>query len=198
MARVLKYINGSLVEYEVFKLVDFYDPILRKPTELFEFKDENSLREANFYGYSLSETLQKLQGLGLSANQVGINKRICVINMGDKNWILFNPVIVSKSNELSTFSEGCLSYPGLYLKIPRAASIVVKFQAMNGQWVEETVNGIAAVCLQHELDHLDGIVYTDRVSELKLNQAKKKVKKTLKQMSRLTADQVAKLTRASY
>ena len=198
MARVLKYINGSLVEYEVFKLVDFYDPILRKPTELFEFKDENSLREANFFGYSLSETLQKLQGLGLSANQVGINKRICVINMGDKNWILFNPVIVSKSKELSTFSEGCLSYPGLYLKIERAASIVVKFQAMNGQWVEETLNGIAAVCLQHELDHLDGIVYTDRVSELKLNQAKKKVKKTLKQMSRLTADQVAKLTRASY
>jgi peptide deformylase len=186
MSRTLKYINGSLVEYEIFKLVDFYDPILRKPAELFEFTDENSLRQANFYGYSLSETLQKLEGLGLSANQVGINKRICVVNMSDKNWVMFNPVIINRSQELSTFSEGCLSYPGLYLKIPRASSVTVRFQAMNGQWVEQQVDGIAAVCVQHELDHLDGVVYTDKVSPIKLDQAKRKVKKTLKNMSRVT------------
>jgi peptide deformylase len=186
MSRVLKYVNGSLVEYEVFKLVDFYDPILRKPTELFEFKDEDSLREASFLGYSLSETLQKCGGLGLSANQVGINKRICVVHMGDKNWIMINPKIVWRSEEPAVFSEGCLSYPGLYLKIHRSKSITVQFQALNGEWVEQKVDGLTAVCVQHELDHLDGIVYTDRVSPIKLEQAKRKVKKTLKKMSQVT------------
>ena len=188
MARTLKYLNGNLVEYEVFKLVDFYDNILRIPTELFEFKDENSLREPNFLGYSLSETLQKYSGLGLSANQIGINKRVCVVNMGDKNWIMFNPKIVERSTEQSIFSEGCLSYPGLYLKVPRSNSITVQFQAMNGQWVEQKVDGLASVCIQHELDHLDGIVYTDRVSPIKLEQAKRKVKKTLKRMSQVTVE----------
>ena len=176
MARMLKYVNGSLVEYEVFKLVDFYDPILRKPTELFEFKDEESLKQASFYGYSLSETLQKYKGLGLSANQVGINKRICVVNMGDKNWLMFNPKITWKSEELSTFSEG----------IPRSQTIKVAFQALNGSWVEQQVDGLTAVCIQHELEHLDGIVYTDKVSPIKLDQAKRKVKKTLKRMSNVT------------
>lgn len=188
MARMLKYVGGSLVEYEVFKLVDFYDPILRKPTELFEFNGEESLKQANFLGYSMSETLQRFQGLGLSANQVGINKRLCVINMGDKNWIMFNPKIVNKSEEMSPLSEGCLSYPGLFLKVPRANSVTLQFQAMNGEWVEQKVDGLTAVCVQHELDHLDGIVYTDRVSPIKLEQAKRKVKKTLKQMSRVTVD----------
>jgi len=185
---MLKYVGGSLVEYEVFKLVDFYDPILRKPTELFEFNGEESLKQANFLGYSMSETLQRFQGLGLSANQVGINKRLCVINMGDKNWIMFNPKIVNKSEEMSPLSEGCLSYPGLFLKVPRANSVTLQFQAMNGEWVEQKVDGLTAVCVQHELDHLDGIVYTDRVSPIKLEQAKRKVKKTLKQMSRVTVD----------
>lgn len=188
MGKVLKYFNGNLVEYEVFKLVDFYDPILRAPTELFEFKDENSLREASYYGYSLSETLQKYKGLGLSANQVGINKRICVLNVGDKNWIMFNPKIVWKSEELSTYSEGCLSYPGLFLKIPRANKVKVQFQAMNGQWIEQEVEGLTAVCVQHELDHLDGVLYTNLVSPMKLEQAKRKVKKTLKRMSQVTIE----------
>lgn len=193
MARTIKYVNGTLIEYEVFKLVDFYDPILRKPTELFEFTDEESLRQANFLGYSMSETLQRLKGLGLSANQVGINKRLCVVNVGNQNWIMFNPKIVSKSEELSTLSEGCLSYPGLFVKVPRAKEVTVQFQAMNGQWVEQKVDGLIAVCVQHELDHLDGIVYTDRVSPIKLEQAKRKVKKTLKQMSRITVEDLKRM-----
>lgn len=193
MARMLKYVNGNLVEYEVFKLVDFYDPILRKPTELFDFNEPNAHQQASFYGYSLSETLQKYKGLGLSANQVGINKRICVVNMGDKNWIMINPKITWKSEEQATFSEGCLSYPGLYLKVPRAQSVKVEFQALNGQWVEQQVDGLTAVCVQHELDHLDGVVYTDRISPIKLDQAKKKVKKTLKRMSQFTVEDLKKV-----
>jgi peptide deformylase len=190
---MLKYLNGSLVEYQVFKLVDFYDPILRTPTELFQFSDEESLKQASFLGYSMSETLQHLKGLGLSANQVGINKRLCVVNMGTQNWIMFNPKIVNKSDELSTLSEGCLSYPGLFVKVPRAKEVTVQFQAMNGQWVEQKVDGLTAVCVQHELDHLDGIVYTDRVSPIKLEQAKRKVKKTLKQMSRITVEDLKRM-----
>lgn len=193
MARMLKYVNGNLVEYEVFKLVDFYDPILRKPTELFDFNAPDAYQQASFYGYSLSETLQKYRGLGISANQVGINKRICVVNMGDKNWIMINPKITWKSEEQATFSEGCLSYPGLYLKVPRVQSVKVEFQALNGQWVEQQVDGLTAVCVQHELDHLDGVVYTDKVSPIKLDQAKKKVKKTLKKMSQFTVEDLKKV-----
>jgi len=188
MARQLKYQSGNLIEYEILNLVDFYDNILRKPTKKFVFANENSLKEASFIGHSLSESLTHHRGLGLSANQIGLDVCACVINMGDKNWIMFNPEIIERSQELSTFSEGCLSYPGLYLKIPRSQSIVVRFQAMNGQWVEQKVDGLSAVCIQHELDHLNGIVYTDLVSPLKLEQAKRKVKKTLKKMSRVTVE----------
>ena len=193
MARVVKYVNGSLVEYEVMKLVDFYDEILRKPTEPFDFNAPNAVREAEFIAYSLAETMQKYGGIGLSANQVGINKRVCAVAADNKIWIMFNPVIIERSVTESNLSEGCLSYPGLYVKIPRAEKIKVRFQAIGGQFTEQEVSGITSVCVQHELDHLDGVVYTDRISPIKLDQAKRKVKKNLKKISRLTVQEAEKL-----
>jgi len=185
MAKNVKYYNGYLIEYDILKLVDFYDPILRKPTTPFVFTDEKSKDNASYIGFSLAETLGKLQGLGLSANQVGLDVRVCALNMGDQIWTLFNPEIIERSEETFTeYAEGCLSYPGLYLKIPRHKKIKVRFQAIGGQFVEQEFEGLTAVCLQHELDHLDGIVYTDRVSPIKLDMAKKKVKSTIKRMNK--------------
>jgi peptide deformylase len=185
MSKIIKYINGNLIEYEIFKLVDFYDPILRRPTDPFIFNGVDSYKEAEELAYSLVKTMGKYGGLGLSANQCGINKRVCTINMGKEAWSMFNPEIVYRSDTIANFSEGCLSYPGLYLKLNRADHIKVRFQAIGGQFVEQQFDGLTAVCVQHELDHLDGIVYTDCISPINLEKAKRKVKTNLKKLNKI-------------
>ena len=186
----VKVVNGDLIEYEIHDLVDYYDPILRQPTKPFVFTGTgDNLKESEYLAYSLAETLGELQGIGLSANQVGLPWRICALNMGKEIWTMFNPEIIYKSEVLNTeFQEGCLSYPGLYLKIPRPNNIKVRFQAIGGQFVEQEFDGLTAVCIQHELDHLDGKVYTDLVSPIKLDQAKRKVKKNLKKIKRASLE----------
>ena len=178
---MVKFYNGNLIECEIYKLVDFYDPILREPTVPWEHRKYDP-KESEYLAYSLAETLKYYGGLGLSANQVGLKHRICVINMGGEIWTMFNPVILEKGLTPATYQEGCLSYPGLYLKVPRSNHIKVRFEAMYGQEVIHEFDGLTAVCIQHEIDHLDGIVYTDQVSPIKLEQAKRKVKKNLKRM----------------
>jgi len=187
MAKMIKTYKGDLVEYEIYKLVDFYDPILREPTVPFKFESIEDNKRAHYIAFSMAETLGKLEGLGLSSNQVGHKERFCAINMGNEIWTMFNPEIVTHSYVPSNYQEGCLSYPGLYLKIDRWENVTVKFQAINGDWVQETFSGLTAVCVQHELDHLDGIVYTDKVSSFRLEQAKRKVKKNVKRIKMFAA-----------
>jgi len=187
MAKMIKTYKDQLVEYEIYKLVDFYDPILREPTVPFKFESIEDNKRAHYMAFSMAETLSRLEGLGLSANQVGLKERVCAINMGNEIWTMFNPEIVSHSMVPSSYQEGCLSYPGLYLKVDRWETITVKFQAINGGWVQQTFSGMTAVCIQHELDHLDGILYTDKVSRIKLEQAKKKVKKNVKRLKLFAA-----------
>jgi peptide deformylase len=182
MAKMIKTYKGDLVEYEIYKLVDFYDPILRKPTTPLKLETLDDFKYAHYLAFSLAETLNRLEGLGLSANQVGLPHRVCAVNLGDEIWTMFNPVIIDRSETFADFQEGCLSYPGLYLKINRPDHIKVRFQAVNGEVVEREFDGLTAVCVQHELDHLDGIMYTDKVSHMKLEQAKRKVRQNLKKM----------------
>lgn len=190
MSKMLKFVNGSMIEYEVYKLVDYHDEILTKPTEPFDFNaGPSAIKEAETLAYSLAETCGKYEALGLSANQCGINKRVCCVNMGEKIWVLFNPAIINRSYTPSTFSEGCVSYPGLFIKVPRAESVTVRFQAIGGQFVEQKFDGLSAVCVQHEIDHLDGIRFTDKISKIKLDQAKAKIKKNLKKMAQVTPEQ---------
>jgi peptide deformylase len=129
-----------------------------------------------------------MQGLGLSANQVGLRDRVCAINMGEQIWTMFNPEIIEKSETLADYSEGCLSYPGLYLKLNRPDHIKVRFQAIGGQIVEHEFDGLTAVCIQHEIDHLDGKVFTEKVSSIKLEQAKRKVKSNLKKLRKMSEE----------
>lgn len=187
----VKYYKNELIEYESFKLVDFYDPILRKPTVPWDLSDKEKTVKLTF---GMIDVLEERGGLGLSANQVGLPWRICIFNMGSEIWSMFNPQIVESSLVPSTYQEGCLSYPGLYLKLDRAEWVKVKFQDMNGDWNEQRFDGLTAVCVQHELDHLDGIVYTDKVSPIKLDQAKRKVKKNLKNMRRISNEPVRQNT----
>lgn len=187
MTQKTKYYDGNLVNYEIYKLVDFYDPILRQPTLPVPLETTQDMIRAEYLMHSLSETMTVYGGLGLSANQVGLRDRVCVINLGQQIWAMFNPEIIEKSLTPTQYSEGCLSYPGLYLNINRPDKIRVRFQAVGGQFVEQEFTGLTAVCVQHELDHLDGVVYTDLISPIKLDIAKRKVKQTLKRMKRVAS-----------
>ena len=121
-------------------------------------------------------------GIGLAANQIGIAKRVFV--MGSNRiegfpapFAVFNPVIKEASKDLVLDEEGCLSYPGLYLKLKRPEWIVAEYQDSEGNIKEIKVDGYLSKCFQHEYDHLEGICFVDRVSQLKLNLAMKKIRK---------------------
>jgi peptide deformylase len=121
-------------------------------------------------------------GIGLAANQIGLAKRVFV--MGSNNiegfpapFALFNPRITEASSEMVLDREGCLSYPGLFLTINRAEWIVAEYQDSQGNTKEVKIDGYLAKCFQHELDHLDGICFVDKVSQMKLNLAMKKLRK---------------------
>jgi len=185
MAKMIKYYKDMLIEYDLMELVDYYNPILRKPTIPYDFNAADSHKNAIYLMFSLSETLNATGGLGLSANQVGLSNKVCVVNMGDEIWTLFNPEIIDQSEVKTEYAEGCLSYPGLYLKLNRPDHIKVRFQAVTGEFIEREFDGLTAVCVQHEIDHLNGILFTDNMSQLKLERAKRKVKTNLKKMKRV-------------
>jgi peptide deformylase len=122
------------------------------------------------------------RGIGLAANQIGLTKRVFV--MGSDNipgfprpFALFNPIIIEQSKELVLDQEGCLSYPDLYLKIKRPSWVVAAYQDSQGTTREVKIDGYLSKCFQHELDHLNGVCFVDKVSQLKLNLAMKKLRK---------------------
>lgn len=186
MAKKIKFVDGEMIEYDVLKLVSKYDPILREPTKEIDF-DKVPGKTVSYMAMSLMESLEHYDGLGLSANQVGIGARMCAVNVLDESKIycLINPKVINKSDTFNEFNEGCLSFPGLFLKIKRPSWVEIEFQAINGQKIQKQFEGIFATCVLHELDHLDGIVYTDLVSRMKLEQAKRKVKQNLKRIKRI-------------
>jgi peptide deformylase len=131
---------------------------------------------------SMIDFMIEANGIGLAANQIGITKRVFV--MGSNNipgfpvpFAVFNPRIVEANTEMITDQEGCLSYPGLFLTVKRPSWIVAEYQNAKGDTIEARFDGYLAKCFQHELDHLDGICFVDKVSPLKLNLAMKKLRK---------------------
>lgn len=193
MSNVIRYdtdgLSSTLSSYEIYKLVDFYDPILRQPTVTVDLSSAEAKKNVDRIANSLAETLKRHDGLGLSANQCGRTERMFALNMGEQIWVLINPEIIEKSGDASALAEGCLSYPGLYLKLKRPDHVKVRFQVLNGEWLEQEFDGLSAVCVQHEIDHLDGKVFTEMVSPIKLDQAKKKVKQNLKRWKKFVEQQ---------
>lgn len=137
-------------------IIKLGDPILNKKsrpvtsfdTRLFSLLDD------------MKDTLYAAQGAGLAAVQVGILRRVVVIDCGDGYIELINPEIMSFSDEIQIETEGCLSLPGKYGKTERPKSVVVKAQNRDGKWVVYKGSDLKARCFCHELDHLDGILYT--------------------------------------
>jgi peptide deformylase len=131
---------------------------------------------------SMIEFMIANRGIGLAANQIGITKRVFV--MGSENipgfpkpFALFNPRIITASEETVLDQEGCLSYPGLYLTVKRPSWIVAEYQDSKGNTHEIKADGYLSKCFQHELDHLNGVCFVDKVSKLKLQLAMKKLRK---------------------
>jgi peptide deformylase len=124
----------------------------------------------------LVECMRVNKGIGLAAPQVGLPYRVfCMEN--ELPIVCFNPKIVYTSQNFIEMEEGCLSYPGLMLKVSRPETIRVRFQTPYGKIITDKYSGLSARVFQHELDHLDGICFTDKVSRLKLDVAKRKQQK---------------------
>ncbi len=128
----------------------------------------------------MTETMYAAPGVGLAANQVGVLKRIVVIDVSeDKSGlkVLVNPSVVEHSDTLKDYEEGCLSLKGLYEHVKRPDHVRVRAQDLDGNPVEFEAEGILAVCVQHEIDHLDGVVFIDHLSRLKKDRACQKLRK---------------------
>jgi len=175
----------------IFDLVPEDSPILKEYLPDFDFANPpvNPIEFAS----SLVETCKEKKGYGLSANQCGFRHRVFVMGAKEEYVAFFNPKIVAISKEDSHAEEGCLSFPLLALNITRPAEIMVEYQDFNGEKKSAQFSGISARCFQHELDHMNGIVYTSRVKPLALQQGMKKrtklkglVKKMDKNLKKIT------------
>jgi peptide deformylase len=131
------------------------------------------------------ETMYAAPGIGLAAIQVGVPKRVIVMDLArpeeEKQPRYFvNPEIVWASEETAPYEEGCLSVPEIYDEVERPARVKLRYLNYQGERIEEDADGLYAVCIQHEMDHLNGVLFIDHLSRLKREQAVKKVKKLVK------------------
>lgn len=128
----------------------------------------------------MAETMYDAPGVGLAATQVDVHERVVVIDVSEESndlRVLINPEIIWRSDEQQTYQEGCLSVPGIYEEVKRADQIRVRALDEQGREYEFEADGLLAVCVQHELDHLDGKVFVEYLSPLKQDRIKTKLRK---------------------
>ena len=138
----------------------------------------------------MTETMYAAPGIGLAAIQVGVPKRVIVIDISQKEGIkkpmyFVNPEIITKSQDNSIYEEGCLSVPGQFAEIERPDSCHVKYLDFYGEPKEIKARGMLATCIQHEMDHLEGILFIDYLSKLKKTMIVKKLSKQKKAIERI-------------
>ena len=157
------------------QILEFPDPRLRT----------RASRVENFDGAlsqlidDMFETMYDAQGIGLAATQVDVHQRLLVIDVSetrDQPHVYINPVILEAEGE-ETCEEGCLSVPGVYAEVSRAERVKVRAQDRDGTAFERELDGMHAICLQHEMDHLDGKLFVDYLSPLKRNMVRRKLEK---------------------
>ena len=162
------------------------DPILRKKCEPLDKVDDSVRKLMN----DMLETMYAAPGIGLAAVQIGILKRLVVIDISKeeekKNPLFFiNPEIVYKSNQTSVYEEGCLSLPGQFAEIERPSECTLNYIDYDGKKKELKAKGLLATCIQHEVDHLNGILFIDYLSKLKKDMIIKKLVKHKKEIKRV-------------
>jgi peptide deformylase len=159
----------------VLTILEFPDDRLRKKAVKVQVVDDSIKKLVD----DMLETMYLAKGIGLAATQVNVHQRIVVIDVSeekDKPLCLINPEIIAKNGEEES-EEGCLSVPGFFEKVKRAESIKVKALDKAGEPFEFEANDLLAVCVQHELDHLEGKLFVDYISSLKRQRIKKKLEK---------------------
>ena len=154
------------------KLVDHNDPILTRVCESFDFS--NPPIDPIEFAKDLVKHMYDWNGLGLAANQVGLPYRVFAMRGSPENFVCFNPRIVDRTTEEVALEEGCLSYPGLLVKIKRPKSIKVRFAMANGDVRTDTFTGMTARIFQHELGHLDGEIFYNKASRYHRDKALEK------------------------
>lgn len=145
------------------KILKYPNNFLRKKTK--KVKDFKDTKIAKLV-FDMIKAMEESNGIGLAATQVGSDWRICVIGLDEQLLILINPEIKSFSKKKETLEEGCLSFPGKFISIERPAKVKVKAQDLSGEKIRITADGLLARVLQHEIDHLDGILMIDRIKKL--------------------------------
>ena len=159
----------------MFKLVDSTDPVLRQSTLEFDFSQTTV--DPQQLSNEMIKTMGHFNGIGLAGPQVNVPLAIFVMGWDDKFTTVINPRITSVSNTNVLFDEGCLSFPGLVLRIPRPETVEVEYFNVKGDKQLTTLQQLDAIVFQHEFDHLNGICFDKKVSKLKLDMAKKRLHK---------------------
>jgi peptide deformylase len=160
----------------LLNILHFPDPRLHKVAKPVQAVDERIRKLVR----DMAQTMYDAPGIGLAATQVDVHERVIVMDLSDEQnnlLVLINPEIVWTSQESQSYEEGCLSVPGVYDEVKRAAEIRVKALDQNGQPLEIEADGLLAVCIQHEIDHLNGKVFVERLSSLKQSRIRTKIQK---------------------
>ena len=157
------------------------DPILKKVSDRVDVVDDDLRALMD----DMLETMYAAPGIGLAAIQIGVAKRVIVMDLAKQDEpkeprYFINPEILWASEETQPYEEGCLSVPEIYDEVERPAHVKLRYLDYHGKTIEEDAEGMYAVCIQHEMDHLDGVLFIDHLSRLKREQAVKKVKKQAK------------------
>ncbi len=177
------------IKVSVLKVIEWPNKVLETRAEEVKSFDQDLKKFVS----DMHETMDHAGGIGLAANQVNSLKRVLVIcipfnddkeeeSTEEKKWwhnkrfTFINPTIKLKNGK-NTYQEGCLSFPGMYEYVERAKTLTVEAQDENGKTFEVEADGLLAICLQHEIDHLDGIVFTQRMSRVKADMLLKKLSK---------------------
>ena len=169
----------------LLKILEFPDPRLRTKAKVVDVVDDTLRTLID----DMFETMYAAPGIGLAATQVDVHKRLLVTDVtSDKSepHVLINPEILEKDG-VTASDEGCLSVPGYYEEVERAEHIKVRFLDRNGEQREMEAEGLLAICIQHEMDHLDGKLFVDYLSEAKRQRIRKKLEKDRRQHSAAVA-----------
>ena len=161
----------------ILKIVKYPEPVLSRPGEpVTEFDDDLRKFVADMF-----ETTYDSNGVGLAAPQVAVSKRLAVVDLSvgkepDKRIVLINPEIISKEGKLYE-EEGCLSFPDIHEKVQRFAKVRIRAQDEYGKWFEMDGEDLLSRCFQHEIDHVDGMLFIFRMSALKRDLIQRKIRK---------------------
>ncbi|GBQ06766.1 N-formylmethionylaminoacyl-tRNA deformylase [Saccharibacter floricola DSM 15669] len=157
-------------------------PVLRQQAREVTPDDVRAVRDALPGMFS---AMYKAPGIGLAAPQVGISQRFVLVDVAREDeerapMVLINPEIIDESEDLAAREEGCLSLPNQYAEVVRPDAVKVRYRTLAGEVIEQEVDGLLATCIQHEIDHLDGILFVDYLSKLKRNMILRRLAKEQK------------------